>query len=311
MSARSDTSRCLEAWARRPSQASASALKSFYARKARTLSLEARAELCLALGEAAELEGHPDRARWLYAAAVSACDPARNERLYARAALRALLNGSRLGDLDLLGTIAGVVGTSKQTSRAACLGAFARGLERLLREDYPAARRAFEAAMGASWEFGDGDSEALAHHLLAQTWIRLGRVARAREHGEAAVRAARKSDSCALLLRLQLEEAMFRLRASLTPETLAGVRILALAVRKTGFPRFEALAWTKIARGVLADRASARALLSASEGLLPDGHPDLNTVRLLKAGLGRKGGSGVPANSELGRALNSLIRLAR
>ena len=39
--------------------------------------------------------------------------------------------------------------------------------------------------MGASWESQDAEGEALAQHLLAQAWARLGKVARAREHADA------------------------------------------------------------------------------------------------------------------------------
>jgi tetratricopeptide (TPR) repeat protein len=283
MSLPSDVRRVLRAWARRPSVAAASALKRTYATRASTLSLAVRAELCLALGEAAELEGHVDRARWLLAAAVSACDPERDERLYARAAGRTLLNGSRLGDVDLLGSIAAALDPgpgARTTSRAVCLARLADGLRRLLREDFDGARKAFEGAMSASWESHDADSEALAHHLLGQAWLRLGRVARAREHAEAAVRAARAAGSKALEWRFALELSMLRLRGGLSGRHLAEARKLLLEVRATRFPRFEALAWTKVARGVLADRLP----ITDGEGLLPDGHPDLGLVRRLGCG---------------------------
>src|SRR5262249_54861889 len=154
-SAAARTKKYLDTWARKPNAAAAAALRDFYSKNARRLPLRARAELCLALGEAAELEGRVDHARWLYASAVGAVDPHTDERLYARAVLRSLLNASRLGDGILLQGVATLMENTQAeqlTLRLAFLGSFARGLERFLREDYAAARRAFEAAMGASWE---------------------------------------------------------------------------------------------------------------------------------------------------------------
>src|SRR6185436_13232327 len=156
-------------WSRKPSAALAVSLRQFYGRHARKLPLKLRAELCLALGEAAELEGRFDHARWLYASAVGAVDPHHDERLYARAVLRSLLNASRLGDGKVLSGVAALLEKAPagaQTPRLVYLGSFARGLERFLLEDYESARRGFEAAMGASWVTHDHDGEALAHHLL-------------------------------------------------------------------------------------------------------------------------------------------------
>lgn len=303
----------IAAWAGKPSAAVALALRRFYGKQARTLPLKTRSELCLALGEAAELEGRFDHARWLYASAVGAVDPNHDERLYARAALRCLLNASRLGEGTVLAGVANLLEklpSDLQTPRLVFLGAFARGLERFLGEDYDAARRAFEAAMGTSWESDDADAEALAHHLLAQTWTRLGKLARAREHVEAAQVAARKSGSWILERRLALEASKHRLRAGMAPEALAEARRLAVEIRKLGFPRFESFAWTKIAQGILIDRVSAQALLTRSEGLLPEGHPDLVSVLALKALLTRKS-----IRSRIDRTvaeeLQALVALAR
>ncbi|MBV8878328.1 MAG: hypothetical protein JO332_00050, partial [Planctomycetaceae bacterium] len=185
----------LTRWARKPSAAVALALRQFYTKSARRVPLRARAELCLALGEAAELEGRVDHAKWLYASAVGAVNAQSDEKLYASAVLRSLLNASRLGELSLLERVAALMEKTpaeQQTPRLAFLGAFARGLERFLREDYDAARRSFEAAMGASWESADAEADAVAHHLLAQTWHRLHKLARAREHVDAARNAAKK-----------------------------------------------------------------------------------------------------------------------
>jgi hypothetical protein len=302
----------LETWSRKPGAALAVSLRQFYGKAARSLPLGLRAELCLALGEAAELEGRFDHARWLYASAVGAIDPHTDERLYARAVLRSLLNASRLGDGSVLQGVASLLEKAPQgaqTPRLVFLGSFARGLERFLLEDYDPARRAFEAAMGASWETADAEGEALAHHLLAQTWSRLGKLARAREHVEAARVAAKKSDSWILQRRLALEATKYRLRAGMAPEALAEARHLALEIRKLGFPRFESLAWTKIAQGILIDRVSAQALLSKSEGLLPEGHPDLASVLALKA-LAGKGANG-KVDRTVAEELQALVALAR
>jgi hypothetical protein len=300
-------------WARKPGAALAVTLRQFYGRHARKLPLKIRAGLCLVLGEAAELEGRFDHARWLYASAVGAVDPNADERLYARAVLRSLLNASRLGDGSVLAGVAALLEKTAagiQTPRLVFLGAFSRGLERFLREDYDAARRAFEAAMGASWETADADAEALAHHLLAQTWSRLGKLARAREHVDAARAAAKKADSWILQRRLALEATKYRLRAGMAPEALAEARQLAIEIRRLGFPRFESLAWTKIAQGILVDRVSAQALLSRSEGLLPEGHPDLVSVLALKALLGRRPGNG-KVDRTVAEELEALVALAR
>jgi hypothetical protein len=268
----------LDAWARRPSRRAAEALRRAYARGARSLSLLERAALCLALGEAAEAEGRYDAARWLYGASLSATDPSRDERFHAKVLLRGLLNASRLGDRAFLGGIAREVERLKPADRSARLagiGATARGLERMVAEDFDAARRAFESAMGAAWESQDADAEAVAHHLLAQAWLRSGRVARGKEHADAALRAARGAGSKLLELRLAIEPVALRLRASASRETAESLRKLVVDLRRTGFSRLEALAWTKAARG----------LLGGGEGLLPDGHPDPEAIRGFKASL--------------------------
>ena len=303
----------LTRWSRKPGIAVAVALRKFYTKHARRLPLKSRAELCLALGEAAELEGRVDHAKWLYASAVGAVNAQADERLYTRAVLRSLLNASRLGEGSLLERVAALMEKTppeQQTPRLAFLGAFARGLERFLHEDYDAARRAFEAAMGASWESADAESEAVAHHLLAQTWSRLHKLARAREHVEAARGAARKANSWILERRLALEAAKYRLRAGMAPEALAEARALALEIRRLGFPRFESLAWTKIAQGILVDRVSAQVLLDRSEGLLPEGHPDRRSVLALKALVGKKAGNG-RVDRTVAEELQALVALAR
>src|SRR5436305_366608 len=89
---------------------------------------------------------------WIGGAGAGAGDAHNDERLYARAVLRSLLNASRLGDGAVLSGVALLLEKSKpgeQTPRLVFLGSFARGLERFLREDYDSARRSFEAAMGA------------------------------------------------------------------------------------------------------------------------------------------------------------------
>lgn len=301
------------AWSRKPGAALAVTLRQFYGKNARKLPLRMRAELCLVLGEAAELEGRFDHARWLYASAVGAVDAHADERLYARAVLRSLLNASRLGDGSVLSGVAKLLEKAPagaQTPRLVFLGSFARGLERFLLEDYDAARRSFEAAMGASWETGDADAEALAHHLLAQTWSRLGKLARAREHVDAARTAARKSDSWILERRLALEASKYRLRAGMAPEALAEARRLAAEIRRLGFPRFESLAWTKIAQGILVDRVAAQALLTRSEGLLPEGHPDRGSVVALMEMLERRPGNG-KIDRSVAEELQALVALAR
>jgi hypothetical protein len=303
----------LTRWARKPNAAVAVSLRQFYSKSARRLPLKARAELCLALGEAAELEGRVDHAKWLYASAVGAVNAQSDERLYTLAVLRSLLNASRLGEGALLQRIATLMERTppaQHTPRLAFLGAFARGLERFLHEDYDAARRAFEAAMGASWESADAESEAVAHHLLAQTWSRLHKLARAREHVDAARVAAKKSGSWILERRLALEASKYRLRAGMAPEALAEARSLALEIRRLGFPRFESLAWTKIAQGILVDRVSAQVLLNRSEGLLPEGHPDRRSVLALKALVGKKPGNG-RVDRTVAEELQALVALAR
>jgi hypothetical protein len=153
--------------------------------------------------------------------------------------LRSLLNASRLGDGTVLSGVAALLEKAPagaQTPRLVFLGSFARGLERFLLEDYDAARRAFEAAMGASWETHDPDGEALAHHLLAQTWSRLGKLAarpRARRGGPGGGQEGRLR---ILEKRLALEASKYRLRAGMAPEALAEARRLAGDIRKLGFP---------------------------------------------------------------------------
>lgn len=302
------------AWQRKPSRMAAVALRAFYGKHARELPLPTRAEICIALGEASELEGYFEIARYLFASAVSAADPQKDERMYARAAHRALLNASLLRDLDVLVEVAQVVEALKageQTPRLAGVGAVARGLERFLREDWTGARRAFEAAMGAAWESHDTDGEALAHHLLAQTWNRLGRLALAKEHVEAARAAAAKAGSWLLERRLALEAILYRLLAKVTAETLAEARKIISEVQKLDFPRLESMAWSKLARGVMPDRKSAEAFLARSERLLPVGHSDRAPLQALRAALGKGGRNGAPADKRLARELASLTRLAR
>lgn len=303
----------LDTWARKPNAAVAATLRRLYAKEARKLPLKLRAELCLALGEAAELEGRIDKARWLYASAVDAVNPTVDERLYTRAVTRSLLNSSRLGDDRALLGVAALTEKSpvdSQTPRTAFLGAFARGLERFLREDYHGARRAFESAMGLSWECAEPESEAMAHHLLAQTWSRLGRLARAREHADAARSAAQKAGSWILNRRLALEAVKYKLRAGMAPPSIKEARALALEIRRLGFPRFESLAWTKIAQGILADRVAAQALLTKSEGLLPEGHPDRRSVLALLALVEGKVANG-KVDKPVAKELKSLVALAR
>lgn len=303
----------LARWARKPTAPLASAIRQFYTARASRLPLKLRAELCLVLGEAAELEGRVDHAKWLYASALGGVNAQTDERLYLRAVLRSLLNASRLGDGALLQRFAALMEKHRpeqQTPRLAFLGAFARGLERFLKEDYTAARRAFEAAMGASWECSDPEAEAVAHHLLAQTWSRLEKLARAREHVDAARAAAKKAGSWILERRLALEATKYRLRAGMAPEALAEARALAAEIRRIGFPRFESLAWTKIAQGILVDRVSAQVLLDRSEGLLPEGHPDRRSVLALKALVEKKSGNG-RVDRTVAEELQALVALAR
>lgn len=301
------------AWARRPSRAVAAAMRKFYGERARELSVAWRGELCLALGEAEELEGRFEVARHLYASAVAAADPGRDEPFYARAVARALLNASRLRDLAVLSGVAQVVerlGRGKETPRLAGLGAMARGLERLLEGDPTAARRAFEAAMGAAWESGDADAEALAHHLLAHAWARLGRLARAREHVEAARRASARAGSWLLARRVALEGMMLRLRAGPTPAALAEARRLIGELRRTGFPRLESLAWHKVVRGMGPGRPYAEPFLARSEGLLPEGHPDRAFLAALRRWV-PPDGKVRGMDPELARELRALVRMAR
>lgn len=303
------------AWQKKPTQMSAVALRAFYGKHARELPLATRAEICIALGEASELEGYFEIARYLFASAVSAADPSKDERMYARAAHRALLNASLIRDVEVLVEVAQVVEslkTSEQTPRLAGVGAMARGLERFLREDWTGARRAFEAAMGAAWESHDTDGEALAHHLLAQTWNRLGRLALAKEHVEAARAAASKAGSWLLERRLAIEALLYRLLAKLSPETLSEARTLMGELQKLGFPRLESMAWSKIARGVMPDRKAAEIFLTRSERLLPPGHSDRANVHALRAALGKGGRNGAPpADKRLTRAMAALTKLAK
>lgn len=304
----------IAAWQKHPSQLAAAELRGFYGKHARELPLAVRAEICLALGEASELEGYFEIARYLYASAVSAADPTTDERMYARAAHRALLNASRLGDLEVLTEVAQVVESLKpaeQTSRLACVGAVARGLERFLREDWTGARKAFEAAMGAAWETHDTDGEALAHHLLAQTWNRLGRLALAKEHIEAARSAAAKSGSWILERRLALEAIMYRLLARVSAETLAEARKIVGEIRKMGFPRLESMAWSRLARGVIPDRRAAEVFLDRSQRLLPENHPDRVHLRSLRSALGKGVSNGRPADKGVTKELAALARMAR
>ena len=309
-----DRARELEsAWARRPSRGVAATIRIFYGQKARELPLDVRAGLCLALGEAAELQGRFDSARWLFAVGVAAADPSRDERLYARAAVRALLNASRLGDRSVLLSVAKVVESlpeKKVTARLAALGATARGLERLMKEEWVGARRAFEAAMGAAWESQDPEAEAIAQHLLAQAWARLGKMARAREHAEAAYAASTKAGSWLLERRLGLEVLMFRLLASPTAEALGRARGILAEVRSLGFPRLESLAWAKLARGILSETA-ADAFLAKAEDLLPDGHPDRGFVKALRTAASKRAGKTARMDAALARELDALTGLAR
>ncbi len=301
-------------WAKRPTRAAAEAMRKFYGPNARALPLADRAEICLALAEAAELEGRFESARYLYASAVSAIDPRKDERAYARAALRSLLNASRLGDRPVLAGVAGIVErlpAKEMTPRLAAIGSVARGLERLLKDDRTGARRAFEAAMGAAWESHDADAEALAHHLLAQAWTRLGRVARAKEHVEAARVAAGKAGSGLLERRLLLESIMFGLLARVTPEALARARKAVEEIRALGFPRLEAMAWSKLARGIIADRTYAETFLARSEDLLPADHPDRLFVQALRSALSRQARDGARGDARLRRELDQLAKLAR
>jgi tetratricopeptide (TPR) repeat protein len=301
-----------DSWGKRPSRGVASSIRIFYGQKARELPLPARSALCVALGEAAELQGHFESARWLYASAVAAADPSEDERLYARAAARSLLNASRMGDRATLLGVAKVVEKlpdSKVTARLAGLGSLARGLERFLKEDWTGARRAFEAAMGAAWESEDAEAEALAQHLLAQAWARLGRVARAKEHAEAALGAARRAGSWLLERRLALEALMFRLLARPTADVLGELRGIVGEVRRLGFPRLESLAWAKLARGILAESGHAAAFLTKAEELLPDGHPDRGFVKTLRAAVSKRAGR--TGDERLDRELEALAGLAR
>src|SRR5258708_15469255 len=135
----------LTRWARKPNASVALSLRQFYSRNARRLPLRARAELCLALGEAAKLEGRVDQAKWLYASAVGAVNAQSDERLYASAVLRSLLNASRLGEVALLQRVAALMEKTppeQQTPRLAFLRALPRGPDALLPEGYdPAPRR--------------------------------------------------------------------------------------------------------------------------------------------------------------------------
>jgi len=301
-------------WARRPSRGVSASLRIFYGQKARSLPLPLRAELCVALGEAAELEGRFEVARYLYASAVSAADPQADERLYARAAARSLLNASRIGERAVLLQVARVVEgmpARRTTPRLACLGALARGLEKLLEGKLAPARRAFEAAMGASWESRDADAEAIAQHLLAHAWNRLGRVALAREHAEAAAAAASRSGSWLLERRLALEALMYRLMARPTQEALAGSRRILEEVRRLGFPRLESFAWARLARGLLPDGVATAAFLDRSEELLPEGHPDRAFVQSLREAAARRQGKGRNREDGVDRELALLVKLAR
>lgn len=304
----------LSAWARRPSGSAALDLRKFYGRHVRSLTLEVRAGLCVALGEAAEVEDRFEIARYLYGSAVTAIDPRRDERAYARAALRALLNASRMGDRATLSGVARLVErlpAREATPRLLLIGSFAKGLDRFLSEDWDAARRAFESAMGAAWESREADGEALAHHLLGQTWGRLGRLARMQEHASAARAAAAGAGSWLLERRLELEEIVTRLMARPAAEPLAEARRYLTEVRRRGFRRLEALGWMKLARCLLSDGGAARAFLARSEELLPAGHPDRAFVRFLRSSAAKGASGGLRADGGLQRELDALARLAR
>ena len=304
----------LTVWSRRPSEAAAVSLRRFYGSHVQSLPLPVRAGLCVALGEAAEVEDRFEIARYLYGSAVTAIDPRRDERAYARAAMRALLNASRTGDRATLRGVARLVDGlpgREVTPRLALIGSFAGGLERFLRGDWDAARKAFEGAMGAAWESGEPDGEALAHHLLAQTWGRLGRMARAREHVSAARAAAARAGSWLLERRLDLEEVVLRLAARPTAEALGEARRYLEGVRRRGFRRLESLGWMKLARCLLSDGPAAKAFLARSEALLPEKHPDRAFVRTLRASAARRGREDLRADRGLARELGALERLAR
>jgi hypothetical protein len=244
---------------------------------------------------------------------VTAIDPRRDERTYARAALRSLLNASRVGDRSSLREVARLVErlpSREITPRLVLIGSFAQGLMRFLRDDWTLARRAFEAAMGAAWESRDADGEALAHHLLAQTWGRLGRLVRVREHVSAARAAAARAGSWLLERRLHLEEIALRLLERPDAESLADARRYLAEVRRRGFRRLEALGWAKLARCLLSDRAAA-AFLARSEKLLPAGHPDLAHLDALRAARAREIPNGRSADRGVAREMDLLARLAR
>ena len=96
----------------------------------------------------------------------------------------------------------------------------------------------------------------------------------------------------------------------MAPQALKEARALALEIRKLGFPRFESLAWTKIAQGILVDRVSAQVLLTKSEGLLPEGHPDRRSVLTLLALVEGKAANG-RVDKVIAKELQSLVALAR
>jgi hypothetical protein len=169
--------------------------------------------------------------------------------------------------------------------------------------------------MGAAWESHDTDAEALAHHLLAQTWNRLGRLALAKEHVEAARQAAAKAESWILEQRLAMEAIMYRLLAKMSAETLGEAKTLLKRVQELGFPRLESMAWSKLARGVMPDRQSAGAFLDRSQSLLPEGHPDRAQIGALRGALAKGPANGRtagrPADPRVRRELAALARLAR
>lgn len=311
---RQTAKKLLDTWARRPSRRVAASLRAFYGRHVRKLPLPVRAELGIGLGEAAEMEGRFEAARYLFASAVTAIDPRRDERLYARAALRALVNARRLGDVAVLSGVAKLVEKlpdREVTPRLAGLGAMARGLERLGKGDADAARRSFEAAMSATWESGDADAEALAHHHLAQAWARIGKVARANEHLYAAGVAARRSNSWVLQRRMELDMLLSRLSAVPTAEALAEARKFVSLVRTRGFPRLESAAWSGLALRVAAGKGHAEIFLAKSEQLLPDGHPERAFLKRARKVLkGRRSEGGRPDRRLIGE-LKALAKLAR
>jgi tetratricopeptide (TPR) repeat protein len=234
-------------WTRRPTAALAESIREFHGRHVLDVPLALRSQLCVAMGEAAEAEERFEEAQALYASAVAAADPGSDERTYAGAALRVLLNAERRGDRTVPAGVAKLLAGTASTPRLTCLEAAARGLAAA---DAVKSRRAFEAAMGAAWESGDADAEALAHYLLSRVWLRLGKVARAAEHAGAARDAARRSKSTLLERRMAIEDIAFRLAAGPSAGAVAEARALVTDLRRRGFAALEALAWSKVSGAV-------------------------------------------------------------